>query len=137
MRLLQNIVITHNARFFESLFLSWNTSLIVSEYVCHQKMFVRKCLLSLVSGQYTFNPSSLSLKSVMIWLQQQHGEWDVLQNYQHGKGKGFREETIYFHLFFRLNIVLRDLYQSDEIVMESEEWKQKVPGDHVKSFSRV
>ena len=77
MRLLQNIVITHNARFFESLFLSWNTSLIVSEYVCHQKMFVRKCFLSLISGLYIFNPSSLSLKSVMTWLQQHTEIWRV------------------------------------------------------------
>ena len=38
---------------------------------------------------------------------------------------------------FRLNIVLHDSYQADEIVMEIEEWKQKVPGDYVKSFSRV
>ena len=75
MRLLLNNVITHNARFFESLFLSWNTSLIVS--VCHQKMFIRKCLPSLVSGLYTFNPSSLSLKSVMTWLQQHTEIWTV------------------------------------------------------------
>ena len=42
-----------------------------------------------------------------------------------------------FIFIFRLNIVLRDSYQADEIVMENEEWKQKVPGDYVKSFSRV
>ena len=101
MRLLQNILITHNDRFFESLFLSWNTSLIVWEYVCHQKMFVRKCLPSLVSGLYYFNPSSLSLKSWWLGCNniQKYGEWDVRQNYQHGKGKGFREETIYFHFY--------------------------------------
>ena len=49
------------------------------------------------------------------------------------KGSGRRP----FIFIFRLNIVLHELYQSDEIVMESEEWKQKVPGDHVKSFTRV
>ena len=38
---------------------------------------------------------------------------------------------------FRLNIVLRDSYQTNEIVMEIEEWKHKVSGDYVKSFSRV
>ena len=39
--------------------------------------------------------------------------------------------------FFRLNIVLHDSYQADEIVMEIEERQQKVPDDYVKSFSRV
>ena len=38
---------------------------------------------------------------------------------------------------FKLNIVTHDLYQANEIVMEIEEWKQKVPGVHVKSFMRV
>ena len=49
--------------------------------------------------------------------------------------KGSRRRPFIF--IFRLNIVLPELYQSDEIAMESEEWKQKVPRDHVKSFSRV
>ena len=49
------------------------------------------------------------------------------------KGSGRRP----FIFIFRLNIVLRDLYQSDEIAVESEEWKQIVPGNYVKSFSRV
>ena len=30
-----------------------------------------------------------------------------------------------FIFIFRLNIVLRDSYQADEIVMEIEEWKKK------------
>ena len=42
-----------------------------------------------------------------------------------------------FVFTFKLNIVLRDSYEADEIVMEIEEWKQKVPSDSVKSFSRV
>ena len=42
-----------------------------------------------------------------------------------------------FVFIFRLNIVLWDSYQADEIVMEIEEWKQKVPSDSVKSFSKV
>ena len=37
----------------------------------------------------------------------------------------------------RLNIVQRDSFQPDKIVMEIEEWKQKVLDDYVKSFSRV
>ena len=39
-----------------------------------------------------------------------------------------------FILIFRLNIVLRDSYQTDEIVMEIEEWKQKVADDYLKSY---
>ena len=42
-----------------------------------------------------------------------------------------------FAFIFRLNIVLRDSYQADETAMEIEEWKQKVPSDSVKSFSKV
>ena len=42
-----------------------------------------------------------------------------------------------FIFIFRLNIVQRNSYQTDEIVMEIEEWKQKVADDYVKSFSRV
>ena len=42
-----------------------------------------------------------------------------------------------FIFISRLNIVQRDSYQADEIVMEVEEWKQKVVDDYVKSFSRV
>ena len=42
-----------------------------------------------------------------------------------------------FIFISRLNIVQRDSYQADKIVMEIEEWKQKVPDDYVKSFSRV
>ena len=37
----------------------------------------------------------------------------------------------------KLNIVQRDSFQPDKIVMEIEEWKQKVLDDYVKSFSRV
>ena len=42
-----------------------------------------------------------------------------------------------FSFISRLNIIQRDSYQTDEIVMEIEEWKQKVADDYVKSFSRV
>ena len=44
------------------------------------------------------------------------------------------EQTIF--LFFKSNIVLHDSYQADEIMIEIEEWKQKVPSVCVKSFSR-
>ena len=46
-------------------------------------------------------------------------------------------ERILFFLSFRLNFVPHDPYQADEIVTEIEEWKQKVSGVCVKSFSRV
>ena len=42
-----------------------------------------------------------------------------------------------FVFIFKLNIVLCDSYQADEIIMEIEEWKQKFPSDSVKSFSKV
>ena len=42
-----------------------------------------------------------------------------------------------FIFILRLNIVLRVSYQTDEIVMEVEEWKRKVPDDYAKSFIRV
>ena len=38
---------------------------------------------------------------------------------------------------FRQNIVLHDSYQADKIVIEIEEWKQKVPDICVESFGRV
>ena len=57
---------------------------------------------------------------------QKHGEQTVLQNYLHDEDKWVREETIF--LIFWSNIVLHDSYQADEIVIEIEEWKQKVPG---------
>ena len=67
---------------------------------------------------------------------QKHGEQTVLQNYLHDEDKGVREEAIF--LIFRWNIVLHDSYQADEIVIEIEEWKQKVPGICVKlCFGRV
>ena len=42
-----------------------------------------------------------------------------------------------FIFIFRLSIALHDSYQADEIVMDMEEWKEKVPGNCVKSFSRI
>ena len=46
-------------------------------------------------------------------------------------------ERIQFILIFRLNIVLLDLYQADEIVMGIKKWKQKVLDDYVESFIKV
>ena len=63
---------------------------------------------------------------------QKYGQQTVRQNYLHDEDKGVREETIF--LIFRRHIVLHDSYQADEIVIEVEEWKQKVPGVCVKNF---
>ena len=42
-----------------------------------------------------------------------------------------------FIFIFRLNIVLHDTYQADEIIMKIEEWKQNVPGNYFNGISRV
>ena len=42
-----------------------------------------------------------------------------------------------FIFIFRLNTVLRDSYQADQIVMDIDEWKLKVQDNYVKSFVRV
>ena len=146
MRLLQNLVITDNVRFFESLFLSWKTFFIGSDYVCHQKLFVRKCLSSatftiliyrspvctpLISCHYHWNRWWLGCNNM-----RKYGEWTVLQNYQHHKGiKESKRRSFIF--IFRLNIVLHNSYHADEIVTEIKEWKQKLPDDYVKIYSRV
>ena len=62
----------------------------------------------------------------------------VLQKYLHDEDnlpEGVTEETVF--LIFRWDIVLHGSYQADEIVIEIEEWKQKVPGVCLKRFSRV
>ena len=66
---------------------------------------------------------------IEIWRADSHAELPICED------KGVTEETIF--LIFRWNIVLHDSYQADEIVTEIEEWKQKVLGVCVKSFSRV
>ena len=38
---------------------------------------------------------------------------------------------------FRFNIVRSDLYQGDKIATKTEERKQKIPNDYVKSFRKV
>ena len=92
----------------------------------------------LVSCLYIFNPLSLSLKWVTVLVA------TINRNMESGQTR----KTIYmmsvkgserrpFVFIFRLNIVLCDSYQADEIVMEIEEWKPKVPSDSFKSFSKV
>ena len=67
---------------------------------------------------------------------EKRGEREVVQNYQYDKGVQGSERRPFIPIS-RLNIVQRNLYQSDEIVMEIEEWKQKVADNYVKSSSRV
>ena len=67
-----------------------------------QKMFVINKVHKfdfLVSCLYTLNPMSLSLKWVMtlVATTYRNMEREVLQNYEHDRGKGVRKETIYFH----------------------------------------
>ena len=94
----------------------------------------------LVSCLYTFNPLLLSLKWVMTLVETTYREtWRdreksfKITNMIRVKGSERRP----FIFISRLNIVQRDSCQADEIVMEIEEWKQKVAEDYVKSFSRV
>ena len=110
-----------------------------------QLMSQNACVISkvhyfdfLVSCLYTFNPLSLSLKWVMnlvatTYRNMESGQACKTTYMMRVKGSERRP----FISIFRLNIVLNDSYEADEIVMEIEEWKQKVPDDHVKSFSRV
>ena len=58
--------------------------------------------------------NDLSCKNI-----QKHGEWAFRQNQLHDEGKGVRKEIIFS--MFRLNIVLHDSNQADEIDMEIEE----------------
>ena len=55
----------------------------------------------MVSCLCTFDPFSLTLKWVMTLVEttyrDKRGEREVLQNYQHDKGKEVRKETIYFY----------------------------------------
>ena len=92
----------------------------------------------LVSCLCTFDPLSLSLKYMITLVETternvERGKSCKITNMIRVKGSERRP----FIFISRLNIVQRDSYQTDEIVMEIEEWKQKVADDYVKSFSRV
>ena len=89
----------------------------------------------LVSCLYTFNPLSLLLKWVMTLVERnvEREKSCKITNMIRVKVSERRP----FIFISRLNIVQRDSYQTDEIVMEIEEWNQKVADDYVKSYSRV
>ena len=92
----------------------------------------------LVSCLYPFNPLSLLLKWVMTlaaatYRNMARGKSCKITSKIRVKGS----DRTPFIFIFRLNIVLNNSYQADEIGIETGEWKQKVPYDYVKSFGRV
>ena len=146
MRLLQNLLVTDtdNARFFESLFLSWKNSLIVPEWAqvwqsswCH----LRKCFSStnftiLISWSPVDTPLIPCHCHWKVWVMTLIENATTYRNMRWGKSckvsnirvKGSERRPFIF--IFRLNIVLCDLYQADAIVIEIKEWKQKVPDNY-------
>ena len=148
MRLLQNILVTDtdNARFFESLFLSWKNSLIVPEWAqvwqsswCH----LRKCFSStnftiLISWSPVCTPLIPCHYHWKVWVMTSVANATTCRNTKRGKSckiinirvKGSERRPFIF--IFRLNIVLCDLHQADAIVIEIEERKQKVPDNYDK-----
>ena len=150
-RLLQNLLLTDTdcARFiFEGLFLSRKTSIVKLEWVrvwqsswCN----LRKCLPStkfttLISWSPVCTPLLPCHYHWKIWVMILVAKVTSYRNLKRGEScritnirvKGSEKRS--FILIFRLNIVLRDSYQVDEIVTKIEEWKQKVPDNCVKSF---
>ena len=92
----------------------------------------------LVSCLYTFNLLSLSLKWVMTLVETTGRNVEKeksckITNMIRVKGSERRP----FIFISRLNIVQRNSCQADEIVVEIQEWKQKVADDYVKIFSRI
>ena len=66
---------------------------------------------------------------------QNHGELaDCKTTYMTRVKESERKSSVFI---FRLNIVPHDSYQVDKIVMEIVEWKQNVPRNYVRNFSRV
>ena len=85
-----------------------------------------------VSWLYTFNPLSLSLNWVTTLVATIYRNMETRQSCKTTyimRLKGSERRPFFI---FRLNIVLHDSYQVDEM-----EWKQTVPGDYVKNFSRL
>ena len=75
------------------------------------------------------------LKRVMTLVGTTYRKVESRQSCRTDEDKGARVQTIV--LIFTWNIVLHASSQAYEIVTEIEEWKQKVLGVRVKSFSRV
>ena len=71
-------------------------------------------------------------------------KWKNIQKHEERKSckinkitrvKGSEKRSFIF--IFRLNIVLHESYQANEVIVEIEEWKQKVPDNFVKIFIKV
>ena len=137
MKLLQNLLITgtDNARFFESLFLSWKTSLIVPEWArvwqsswCH----LRKCLSSTEFSIFNSWPPVCTLLIPChyhwkVWVMTLVANATTYRNMKRWDDCKITNKMVKtserrpFIFSFRVNIVLRDSYQADEIVIEIEE----------------
>ena len=94
-----------------------------------QKMFVinKVQYFYLLVCLYAFNPLPLLLKWVMTlvattYRNMARGKFCKITNKIRVKGS----DRTPFIFIFRLNIVLHNSYQADEIGIESEKWKQKV-----------
>ena len=121
----------------KSLFLGWKPSHLVSEWAwvwqscwCH----LRKSWCHQQSSLFWFlGLLSVHLESLVIIIEmggdlgcnniQKHGEQVVCKTTCMTKIKGSQRRSFIF--IFRLNIILHDSYQVDEMVMEIEEWKYK------------
>ena len=121
MRLLQNLLVTDtdNARFFESLFLSWKNSLIVTEWAqvwqsswCH----LRKCFSStnftiLISWSPVCTPLIPCHYHWKVWVMTSVANATTCRNTKRGKSCKFinirvkGSERRPFIFIFRLNIV--------------------------------
>ena len=133
MTLLQNLLITDNVCFFLKS-LNWKPSH-KDQYELESGKAVD---VTSLPNLYTFNTLSLLLESVTILAATTN------RNMESGKScettymirlKGSERRPFIF--IFRLNIVLHDSYQADEIIMEIKECKENVACSSVKSFSRV
>ena len=88
----------------------------------------------LVSCLYTFNLLLLLLKWVTTLAATTYRN---MESRQSCRATYMMRVQIGDHfLIFRWNNVLHDSYQAYEVVIEIEEWKQKVPVICIKSFSR-
>ena len=121
----------------KNLFLGWKPSHVVSEWAWVWK----SCWCDLSKSWYHQQSSlfwflgllSVHLESLVIIIEmggnlgcnniQKHGEQAVCKTTYMTRVKGSERRPFIF--IFRLNIVLHDSYQVDEIVMEIEEWKYK------------
>ena len=135
-----NLLITDNAMVFWKVYL-WARSLLIyqngfqsDEAVDFTSVNVQYFIFW-ISCLYNFNPLSLLLRWVTTLVATTYRNIESRQSCKTTYMTRTKESER--RHFFRLNILLHDSYQADEIVMEIKEWKQKVPIVYVKSFSRV